>query len=166
MINLKKLLNENTEPKPKLLEASDHVRNGLEKVFAAGDPEISYRRVENVGLGYIKSISEAFKCALQESRKVAKIFGYRDDEASEKFIKEDHNETDMSNPEEKREVQIGKEILRITDGSYEHMLDDELMVKDLETIQKLARELIDTHTGKAVVKPGTGGGLYKPGSIY
>lgn len=138
MINLKKLLTETKQTKKALLmESADHVRSGLEKVFGSGDREISYRRCENVGLGYIKSISEAFKVAMTESRKVAKNFGYRDDESQCKFIKEEqdfsnldaqspessmakmspeempHDETDMSNPEERKEVDIANELIDI-----------------------------------------------------
>ena len=98
MINLKKLLTENVVQKPRLTE-SDHVHNGLQKVFSAGDAEISYRRCENVGLGYIKSISEAVKIAIQESRKVAKTFGYRDDVDNAKFIKEDGEMSDFDRGE-------------------------------------------------------------------
>jgi len=171
MINLKQLLTENTAPKEKILEAADHVRSGLEKVFAAGDVEISYRRCENVGLGYIKSISEAMKVSVTESRKVAKAFGYRDDSAKKKFIKEDnnfnqldaqnstspqakmspeeqpHDETDMSNSEESREVKIGKEILRLCKVPGVSR-EDPYPEADLEGIAKLAQELIQMHGQK------------------
>jgi len=58
--------------------------------------------------------------------------------------------------EDKREVQIAKEIISIADSSDRYG----------KRIIILAKELIDLHTGKAVTKPGTGGVSYKPGSIY
>lgn len=90
MINLKKLLTEEVQTKkPKLQENADLVRSGIEKVFLSGESEISYRRLENVGLGYIRSVNEACKCAIQESRKIANRFGYEDDKINSKFIKND-----------------------------------------------------------------------------
>lgn len=159
MINLKKLLTENTvAEKPKLME-SDHVHNGLQKVFSAGDLEISYRRCENVGLGYIKSVSEAVKVAIQESRKVAKIFGYRDDEQQCKFIKEEDGhlsdfdkgecENDRRPPvstpgsghaqEESREVEIGQELKKL--ASTRTMMSG----GGWDTVSSLADELIQMH---------------------
>src|ERR1035437_9825238 len=108
-----------------------HVREGLKKVFggAEGKP-LSYKRLQGVGIGYIKSVAEAQKTAIQEARILAKEYGYMDDENSQKFVKEFQRAdgTDTSNPpenwkqpasnseksngDEKREVQIGKEIIR------------------------------------------------------
>jgi hypothetical protein len=172
MINLKQLLTENTvAAKPQLTE-SDHVHNGLHKVFGAGDPEISVRRCENVGLGYIKSISEAIKIANTEARKVAKIYGYRLDESNGKFIKEDndfskldaqspegalakttpeelpHDETDMSNSEEKSEVRIGKEILNLTAKLRTAVSADHEAQEAVTQIQALAKELLEIHGAK------------------
>jgi len=169
MINLKKLITEEIEPKkPKLQESAELVRSGLEKVFSSGGSEISYRRLENVGLGYIRSVSEAFKCAIQESRKIAKSFGYKDDEVNAKFIKEDndfskmsaenpedrlaqvhpeelpHDETDRSNSSEVREVQIGKEILNALDNLNVASTSAGIV----GDIRKLAQELIDMHGEK------------------
>lgn len=173
MINLKQLLTEQAEPKQKVQEASDHVRSGLEKVFSAGESQIPYRRVENVGLGYIRSVSEAIKVAVHESRKMAKSFGYKDDESGERFIKEEndfsklsaenpehgmakqsseempHDETDMSNPEETREVQIGKEILKLCQGTDVNFPE----------IAELAKELIQMH-GKPKGRETLGGSIY------
>jgi hypothetical protein len=168
MINLKKLLTESSDPKQRVQEAADHVRSGLEKVFGAGDPEISYRRCENVGLGYIKSISEAVKVSVTESRKIAKSFGYKDDETNAKFIKEDndfsklsaedpehgmakmtsdempHDETDLSNPEENREVQIAKEILNRTQRLVNYIPEED-WGKLVTPLQSLAHELLQIH---------------------
>jgi hypothetical protein len=168
MINLKHLLTEQVEPKQKVQEASDHVRSGLEKVFSAGEKVISYRRVENVGLGYIRSVSEAIKCAVHESRPLAAKYGYKDDEVNEKFIKEEndfsklsaenpehsmakvgpgespHDETDMSNPEEKREVQIAREILVVIDSPGM----DRVMETEKGKLRQLAQQLLQMHGAK------------------
>lgn len=170
MINLKQLLTENTAPKEKIMEAADHVRSGLEKVFAAGSVEISYRQCENVGLGYIKSISEAMKVASTEARVLAKTFGYRADESKKKFIKEDndfskinaqdptsgqtkvasneqpHDETDMSSPEESREVQIAKEIKDIVNKVIPHVAQE--AKHDFLKLKVLAEELLTMHETK------------------
>lgn len=75
---------------------------------------------------------------------------------------ENHGETDMSNPAEEREVQIGHEI--ISRIRKLHSGED----KDLLAIEKLAQELIDIHSQDGpVMMPGTGPkALYKRGSIY
>jgi hypothetical protein len=167
MINLKQLLTENTvASKPQLTEA-DHVHNGLHKVFGAGDPEISVNRCENVGLGYIKNISEAFKVAKNEALKVAKIYGYRLDEDQAKFVKENANDfskLDAQNPtsalakmtpdehpdaakpaqEEKSEVQIGNEILNIIEEGLQFDLHP-AHAKDVIRIKELAEKLLQMH---------------------
>lgn len=178
MINLKQLLKENTIPKTKVLEAADHVHNGLQKVFSAGDKEISYHRCERVGLGYIKSISEAMEVSAREARKIAKIYGYRDDSFHQKFIKEDnhfgkidaqspegalakqtsdehphHDETDMSNQEENREVQIARELLKIyhrysTARGVDDGLPEEIAKEGFTRMQELAQELLTMHGAK------------------
>jgi hypothetical protein len=166
-----KLITESTdEPVPK----STLVREGLKKVLASGGKEVSYKQLETVGMGYIRSIDEAKKTALKEARELALEFGYKDDENNAKFVKEvswndeesykrshGDNETDYdpvtksissamsaanreddtSNPEEGREVEIGKEIVaRIRKL---HSGED----KDLVAIEKLAQELIKMHGG-------------------
>ena len=164
MINLKQLLTESAEPKGKtlLMESADYVRSGLEKVFSAGDKEVSVRRCENVGLGYIKSISEAIKVAKSEAQKVAKQYGYRLDEDQAKFVKENDfsqldaqapesalakvtpDETDMSNPAERTEVQIAQEILKVIEqhlGEDLHPYHEEGVNK----IKALANELLTMH---------------------
>jgi hypothetical protein len=186
MINLKKLLTENTvAAKPQLTE-SDHVHNGLHKVFGAGDPEISVRRCENVGLGYIKNISEAIKIANVEAQKVAKIYGYRLDEAKAKFIKEDndftkldaqspesaqakvtpdeqpHDETNMDEPEEKAEVRIGNEILNLTAKLRTAVEADHEAQSAVTQIQALAKELLSIH-GQSDKKPYAGPPIFTGG---
>jgi hypothetical protein len=77
-----KLITESTDP------ASNLIREGIKKVFAAAEGnELSYQRVQGVGLGYIKDINEARKCALKEARDVAPDFGFMDVEESSKFVK-------------------------------------------------------------------------------
>lgn len=147
------------------LDKSSLVREGLKKVFSAGNKELSYKRVGGVGLGYIKNVSEASKTALQEARIIAKEYGYKDNESLSKFIKEDgemsdwdiaasenglqdpagtrrsHPESGTSSPEESREVQIGQEILNIISNRTKH--------PDLTgDITKLAQELIQMHQGQ------------------
>lgn len=130
-----------------------HVREGLKKVFGAGNKSLSYKRLQGVGLGYIKSVSEAQKTAIQEARILAKEYGYMDDENSQKFVKEEDGEMSdydrggfengnppvsspgKSHPEEKREVQIGKEIIRLCQGTDSNFPD----------IIKLAQELTQMH---------------------
>jgi len=112
------------------------VREGLKKVFGAGGKELSYKRLQGVGLGYIKHVEEAKKTAIQEARILAKEYGYMDNEDSQKFVKEeDHSETDMSNPSEAREVHIGKKIIELCHGH-----DD-----NFPAIEELAKELIQMH---------------------
>jgi len=151
-----KLITENVEeinPKVKL------VREGLKKVFGAGHKEISYKRLQGVGLGYIKSVADAQKTAIQEARILAKECGYMDDENSQKFVKENDfsnidaqsstsagakigsHESDMGAPEEKREVQIGKEIMGIIDSPGM----DRVMETEKSKLRRLAQELIQMH---------------------
>lgn len=150
-----KLINEGViadeNPKGKL------VREGLKKVFGAGNKVLSYKQLQGVGMGYIKSVDEARKCAIQEARELAAEYGYREDENQQAFIKEvgwndeesykqSHGDTredeeDMDSPEEKREVQIGKEILNLLAAIRVNKNGPE---SDLRKIEALARELIDS----------------------
>ena len=145
-----KILTESNQSKIEMVES------GLRKVFSNSDKEISYHRIQTVGLGYINGVTEAQQISLKTARRLCESFGYKDDEYNAKFVKETDtpgegydspfsDEFDMSKSEEKREVQIGKEIVRIVDGAYEHVLDDELLNKDFDAIQKLANELIKMH---------------------
>ena len=54
-----------------------------------------------------------------------------------------HDETDMSNPEEKREVQIGKALLTIAAHENKRVLPGG--TNSWEKVQKLAQELIQMH---------------------
>jgi len=69
-------------------DRTELVRAGIKKVFSTGDKEISYYRLENVGFGYIKDVSTAKKCAIQESIDLAPEFGYENDEERAKFVKQ------------------------------------------------------------------------------
>jgi hypothetical protein len=143
-----RLLKEST-----LDENKSYIKSGLKKVFTNADGNISYRQVETVGLGYIRDINEAKRFALQEAREIAESFGYKDDENEDKFIKdspnvrplkkEEHGESDMSNPEEKREVVIGKELLQIVEKLYPH-IPREFMHQFMK-IKLLASELVRIH---------------------
>ncbi len=112
------------------------VREGLRKVFSAGNKEISYKRLQGVGMGYIKSVEEAKKCALQEARELASEYGYAEDENSQRFVKED--EANLGDPKEAREVQIGREILNLLIGSSCPAIT-------ADRIKALAQELITMH---------------------
>lgn len=130
------------------------VASGVKKVFMnAGQLPISYNRIEAVGLGYIKDITTAKQIALSEARMLAKEFGYQDNQEDAKFIKgsedmpaknEEHDETNMKNPEEKREVQIGKEIISKTQHLVNIIPEDD-WAKYVTPIQALAKELIKMH---------------------
>ena len=158
-----KLITENVAP----ITTSPSVgalQSGLKKVFSEGVGEISYTKIQNMGLGFIKDVFSAKKCALDESRILAEEFGYKDDECNKKFVKEDgemssydvgnyenepkHSETDMANKEEKREVQIGKSIMRYANEISERA--------DLETLKsyiiELANELVVMHGGESKFK--------------
>jgi hypothetical protein len=117
-------------------------------------------------MGYIKDINTAKRVALEEARILAKEYGFSENYEESKFVKEDgemsdydrgdyengkppvstkkNSETYMSNPEEKREVQIGKEILNRTQILV-NKISDEDWEKYVTPIQTLAQELIKMH---------------------
>lgn len=135
------------------------VREGLKKVFGAGAEILSYKRLQGVGLGYIKHVEEAKKTALDEARTLAKEYGYTDNENAQAFVKEnDFSKLDAQNPShslakfgsdeaedyspsESREVQIGREIIRYAKEISERSDIEELKAKIIE----LARELVIMH---------------------
>ena len=117
------------------------VRSGLKKVFSAGNKSLSYKRLQGVGLGYIKSVEEAKKTAIQEARELAKEYGYMDNENAQAFMKED--ETNMADPAEAREVQIGKRIIEIARHMKPLTIED-----NANEIEQLAAELIQMHGQK------------------
>ena len=129
------------------------VREGLKKVFGAGDKRLSYKKLQGVGLGYIKSVEEAKKTAIQEARILAKEYGYKDDEDQQYFDKSDMpGETDISDPNEKREIKIAKEIIQAAKlvrslSSKGKLMDTELhnMNMALEVIEARALELLKIH---------------------
>ena len=43
------------------------VREGLKKVFGEGSKSLWYKKLQGVGLGYIKNVEEAKKTAIQEA---------------------------------------------------------------------------------------------------
>lgn len=144
------------------------VASGLKKVFMNAGNKISYNQVESVGMGYIKDIPTAKRFALDEARILAKEYGYKDSEDDARFVKDSANtrplkedgevsnyengnrmvgthkksgETDMNNPEEKREVEIGKEMLSIIDSPGM----DRVMETEKGKLRSLAQELIEMH---------------------
>lgn len=151
-----RLITENVEESKSKL-----VREGLRKVFKSGNQQISYKMVQNVGLGYIKEVNEARKCALQEARFLAKECGYMEDEAQSKFVKEeqwdvkDYNTPDqIEKSEEKREVQISKEIVKLAEviksKLSKHNLGQEGMtiIASSDHIIEFANQLITMHGAK------------------
>ena len=152
------------------LDKTELVRSGLKKVFSAGGKELSYHRIGGIGLGYIKSVSEARKTALQEAREIASEYGYVDNPDQNKFIKEvgwhdeesykhSHgDEADMSQPEESREIQIGKEIIQVIESPGM----DQAMETEKGRLRKLAQELIQMH-GKAEKKLYSGPPIFTGG---
>jgi len=141
-----------TESVTETIQGSELVREGLKKVFANGGKEISYQRIANVGMGYIKDVSTARKCALQESINLAPSYGYTPDDNNQKFVKEvDVSPETEKTPEEGREVQIGKEIIDIAwklAGQHGTVPPYESFIEGLRKINVLANELIQMHGGK------------------
>lgn len=168
-----KLLNESVSP-----DRISSIRAGLKKVFLNGGNQLSYDKIQNFGMGFIKDVSEARKCALQEARDMAKGLGFVDHPEKGVFLKEvewhdeesykraqgdtnsieDDNKFDweMSKSEkpddEKREVQIGKEIVKLlkADGQGRGVKGAVITPspEDCLSIYKLADELIKMHGGK------------------
>ena len=64
------------------------IREGLKKVFMNGGKKLSYTYMANLGMGYIKDVSEARKCAIQEARDLAPEYGYVDRADIQTFVKE------------------------------------------------------------------------------
>jgi len=142
------------------------VASGVKKVFMNSGGDISFKRIETVGMGYIKDITTAKQIALQEARILAKEYGYKEDEDQAKFVKENDfskldaqnpshaqakvgsnevgQETDMSNQEEQQEVQIGKQILAIIESDLKFDLhpSHEAAVAKIKT---LVEQLIKMH---------------------
>lgn len=129
-----KLICEGVDPKTLL-------REGLRKIFMNAGKIITYKHLEGIGLGYIKSVSEAKKTAIQEARELAKEYGFTDNENANAFVKED--ETNMADPAEAREVQIAKRIIQIARHMKPLTIED-----NANEIEQLATELIQMHGQK------------------
>lgn len=128
-----KLITESVDevnPKAKL------VREGLKKVFGAGSRQLSYKKLQGVGLGYIKSVEEAKKTAIQEARELAKEYGYMDNESAQAFVKTETQSAPAIEPK-KRTVQLAEEILKRT--QYLQFDMDKPLVSE---INKLVSEII------------------------
>jgi len=142
------------------------VASGLKKVFMNAGNAITFNHIESVGMGYIKDINTAKQVALQEARVLAKEYGYKEDEDKARFVKENdfskldaqnpshslakrsseepvHDEADTNNSEEKREVQIGEEILQCLVKISQPRGQGEQFA--FEKIRELATELIKMH---------------------
>jgi len=69
-------------------------------------------------------------------------------------LQNEHDETNVSNnSEEKREVQIGKEIIHLTAYFYTQDKGRVKLHDALDKIKKLAQELIDMHKNMEEVAP-------------
>lgn len=131
-----KLLTENISE-----SKGNQVRGGLKKVFSSADREISYNRLQSIGLGYIREVSEAMKFALQEAKELAPEFGYKDDQANAKFIKEETETVERPESEEKEEVQIGENIITLVNSFPDKIKSSSIT----ESIKELAEKLISLH---------------------
>jgi len=58
-----------------------------------------------------------------------------------------HGEADMANPEERREVEIGNELLK----QFQYLEGSVLKGRELEELKKLANELLTMHKQKPTV---------------
>jgi hypothetical protein len=132
--NTFKLINESANSD----ENSPLLRGGLRKIFMNAGNKITYKHLEGIGMGYIRNVVEAKNCAIKEARILAKEYGYMDNENSQAFVKED--ETNMSDPAEAREVQIGKRIIEIVRHMKPLTLES-----NANEIEQLAVELIQMH---------------------
>ena len=150
------------------------VASGIKKVFMNSGGDISFKRIETVGMEYIKDITTAKQVALQEARILAKEYGYKEDEDQAKFVKENDfskldaqnpshvqakvasnepasDETDMGNPEEKEEVKLANEILNCLSVIYTNNpelvpdSDENDIQINLKKIEKAARQLLKIH---------------------
>lgn len=118
------------------------IREGLKKVFqSANGKSLTYTYVANIGMGYIKDVSEARKCALQEARYIAETFGYTEDVDKEMFVKE--NDANITPPDSTPidPVQIGQQILHTIEEYLQHDLHP-YHEQGVEKIRKLAQQLV------------------------
>ena len=95
--------------------------------------------------------------------KTKKVIKEAGDPSFSKFVKKISN-----NPDEKKEVTIGREIkltlkkwMRYHNGTVFHVSE----AGELDRVIELADDLIALHSGEAVVQPGTGDALVKSGSV-
>ena len=81
-----KLVTENVvaEANPK----ASLIREGLKKIFMNAGKKISYTYMANLGMGYIKDVNEARKCAIQEARELASEYGFIDQSDIQAFVRE------------------------------------------------------------------------------
>lgn len=133
-----KLNSEYIEQKSKI----DLIREGLKKVFLNSEgKELSYKYISNIGMGYVKDVSEARKYALQEARIISKHYGYIDDTHNAKFIKENIDEPTTQATSILTPAEIGKQILQIIENSLRldlHPYHEEGVHK----IEELAKKLL------------------------
>ena len=135
------------------------VREGLKKVFSSGMKELSYKRLQGVGMGYIKSVEEAKKTAIQEARELAAEYGYVENESAQTFVKEaatgegnresSHDETNASN-----ESMVVDSILSLCHDYLNSVGRDTKSgeyaggMYTVKNIEKLAQQLVQSHGPK------------------
>jgi hypothetical protein len=140
------------------VKGQEHVASGLKKVFSGGNPKISYKQVESVGLGYINDVGTAQRVALQEAKEMASQFGYKDDENAKQFVKssgavsEDGNVKD--DDDDVAEVKIALEIQKslgelrtlLINNKFGLALENKDIDGKLEQIRLLAIKIIERRT--------------------
>ena len=155
--NTFKLLNES------VINGNELVNSGLKKVFANGGNKISYKQVESVGLGYIRDVSTAQRVSVQEAKRIASEYGYKDDEINENFVKEmggkplNEFQTTIKDPDNGQDVDvtIGYEYHKGSVGGRVGMArfaePDEAAQVEIQSIithdgRQIDPESLDSHT--------------------
>lgn len=134
-----KLISENVNSTSK----TDLVREGLRKVFeSANGKPLTYKSLANIGMGYIKDVAEARKCALQEAKYIAEAFGYVENVEQKSFVKETETVPSVAaTPTPQSPSQIGQQII----NTIEEYLRFDLHPyheEGVEKIKELAQQLI------------------------
>ena len=134
-----KLISESVDQASK----TDLVREGLKKIFeSANGKPLTYKSLANVGMGYIKDVGEARKCALQEAKYIAEAFGYTENAEQQAFVKE-IEATPPSAPTPANPAQIGQQILDAIEEYLSHDLHS-YHEEGVEVVRKLAQQLVQS----------------------
>ena len=138
-----RLLTEGLDVTVKGPDGLELVKEGLKKVFTSGGDKISYNRLTNVGMGYIKDVTEAAKCALREAKDMADDFGYQDDASNKRFVKTDTVDEILSRAS--NEFQIAKRLIDLAskNGGKDSMSSVNKTFAD--EVFTLAKQLLTMH---------------------